>query len=456
MLLNKPENRMTAQESTGARSGSMYENLKFIGDLRQDSPSPMRLLYFTSHQMLPINTGGRLRDYQLARQLATRCSVTFAEMCHKGESGSKPSDHSGLNSVITMDKGHTYTAAKILRGLAGPIPITVLNCWSRQMASQLMDAFRFQQFDSVQIEGVHLIEYLPIIHKALGSFPIVVDWHNIESELMWRYAGAEVNPLKKIAAKRTAKLIEHSEDRLLDACSTHTVTSERERGKLLARRPNANIQVVPNGVDSTYYSSSEISKATGQNGQDHSKKTIVFVGSMDYHANIDAVMWFSRMVWPQIAEKYPDIHFMIVGRDPGSAVRSLASNQIHVTGTVDDVRPFYSSAIAAVVPIRSGSGTRLKILEAMAAGVPVVSTRLGAEGIEVEHDDHILLADSVSEMTTAIIRIISSSETRTRLIAAARSLVVDRYDWSVIGEKLYRIHCESGQAHQHHASRQGY
>ena len=105
---------------------------------------------------------------------------------------------------------------------------------------------------------------------------------------------------------------------------------------------------------------------------------------MDYHANIDAVTWFSRTAWPEIAPKHPDLHFTIVGRDPAPAVRALASDRIHVTGTVDDVRPFYASAVAAVVPIRSGSGTRLKILEAMAAGVPVISTRLGAEGIEVE------------------------------------------------------------------------
>jgi glycosyltransferase involved in cell wall biosynthesis len=322
------------------------------------------------------------------------------------------------------------------------------------MASKLADAFRSHQFNSVQIEGVHLMQYLPIIHKALGSAPVVVDWHNIESELMSRYAGAEHNPIKRQAARRTAKLIERSEDRLLDACSMHTVTSERERRMLLARRPGANIQVVPNGVDAIYYSSNEIAKATGRAGQNHSKKTIVFVGSMDYHANIDAVTWFSRTVWPRIAENYPDIHFTIVGRDPGIAVRSLASDRIHVTGTVDDVRPFYSSAVAAVVPIRSGSGTRLKILEAMAAGVPVVSTRLGAEGIDVEQDDHILLADTVPDMTAAIIRIISSPETRSRLIAAARNLVVDRYDWSVIGDKLYRIHCQQAQTRQGRAAHQ--
>ena len=402
----------------------------------------MQLLYFTTHQAWPINAGARLRDYHLARHLAARCSVTFAQMSHAGEELCKPPEDSGLASVVTLHKSRTYTPSKILRGLAGPKPVTVLNCWSRRMASELAEALRSRQYESVQIEGMHLMEYLPVIQEALSLPAIVVDWHNIESEMMWRYAGTPLNRLKKWAAKRTAKLIERAENRLLDTCGMHTVTSERERQKLLARHPSASIQVVPNGVDTGYYTEKEILQAFRPTGIDGQKRSILFVGSMDFHANIDAVIWFSRTVWPEISRKHPDIQFTIVGRDPGPEVRSLASDRIHVTGTLRDVRPFYASAVAAVVPIRSGSGTRLKILEAMAAGVPVVSTRLGAEGIDAQDNVHTLLADSSLELVAAVDRIISSPETRKRLAAAARALVVTRYDWSVIGEKLYRIHCD--------------
>jgi glycosyltransferase involved in cell wall biosynthesis len=323
------------------------------------------------------------------------------------------------------------------------------------MASKLADAFMSREFDTVQIEGVHLIEYLPVIREALGSPEIVVDWHNIESELMWRYAGTPVNLFKKLAATRTAKLIERAEDRLLDLCGSHTVTSERERQKLLARRPNANIRVIPNGVDASYYSNEQILEAARRADAANSKQSILFVGSMDFHANVDAVTWFSRAVWPEIARNHPDLKFKIVGRNPSPKIRSLASDRIHVTGTVDDVRPYYASAVASIVPLRSGSGTRLKILEAMAAEVPVVSTRLGAEGIDAEHGVHILLADSGPEIAAAIGRIATSTETRQRITAAARALVVERYDWSLIGERLYRIHYDLVQARQHSASRNG-
>jgi glycosyltransferase involved in cell wall biosynthesis len=402
----------------------------------------MRSLYFAPHQISPINSGARLRDYHLARQLAARSSVTFVEMRHAGEEPHIPPDDSGFADIVTLEKDVTYTPSKILRGLAGPTPMTVLNCWSPRSASQLANVLRSRQFDTVQMESVHLMEYLPIIREARGCPAIVFDWHNIESEMMWRYAETTGNWAKKLAAKRTAKLIECAENRLLNTCAMHTVTSERERQKLLARCRGANIHVVPNGVDTGFYTAEKVAEACRRSGQCDSKSTILFVGSMDYHANIDAVTWFSRVVWPEIARNHPDLHFAIVGRDPAPAVRALASDRIHITGTVDDVRHFYASAVAAIVPLRSGSGTRLKILEAMAAGVPVVSTRLGAEGIEAEDDVHMLLADSGQEIAAAVRRVASSAETRFRLSLAARSFICRVYDWSVIGKQLHGIYAE--------------
>jgi glycosyltransferase involved in cell wall biosynthesis len=402
----------------------------------------VRILYFAPHQIWPPTTGARLRDYQLARQLGARASVTFVEMRSAGEEQQAPPEDSEFTSVVTLKKVGMYTPSKIARGLAGPVPITVLNCWSHKSAARLAEVLKSRAFDTVQVEGVHLMEYLPIIQEAPGRPAIVVDWHNIESEMMWRYARTTHNWAKKIAARRTAELIERAEDRLLGGRVTHTVTSERELQKLLARCPSAKIEVIPNGVDAGYYSAYEIAKACRRSRQTASKPTILFVGSMDYHANVDAVTWFSRNVWPAIARNHPDLQFTIVGRNPAREVRALASNRIHFTGTVDDVRPFYGCAVAAIVPLRSGSGTRLKILEAMAAGVPVISTRLGAEGIDAEDDVHLLLADTGPEIAAAVDLVASSDETRARLSQVAQELVCNVYDWSVIGKKLWALHEE--------------
>jgi polysaccharide biosynthesis protein PslH len=407
----------------------------------------MKTLFFAPHTIWPPNSGARLRSYHLARQLAIRSTVTFVEMRADEEEQRIPPDDSGLTGIVTLNKGYTYTPSKILRGLAGPTPVTVLNCWSPRSASHLAEVLRSRQFDTVQIEGMHLMQYLPILWEARGCPAIVVDWHNIESELMWRYSKMTRNPLKRAVARRTAQLIERAENWLLENCDTHSVTSERERQILMGRRPSANIHVIPNGVDINFYSQTKIAEAGCRTCQLHSRPTILFVGLMDNQANIDAVCWFARTAWPEIARSHPDLQFTIVGRDPALEVRTLASDRIHVTGTVDDVRPFYKSAVAAVVPLRVGSGTRLKILEAMAAGVPVVSTRLGAEGIDAEDDVHLLRADSGPDMAAAVHRIALSAETRTRLSQAARSLVCREYDWSVIGERLSDIHAslvESG------------
>lgn len=405
------------------------------------SDRTLRILYFAPHQLWPANTGARLRDYHLARQLSARSSVTFVEMRKPGEEQHVP-PNMGLAKIVTLNKSPTYTPFKILRGLVGPTPITVLNCWSIRSASQLAALVQVSQFDIVQMEGVLLLKYLPILRAARGFPPIIVDWHNVESELMWRYAKITGNWAKRIAAERSAKLIVLAENQLLDTCTTHTVTADREREKLLARHPGSNIQVIPNGIDTNFYSVEKILEASCRNGLTQCRPTILFVGSMDYHANVDAVTWFTRMAWPEIARNHPDMHFTIVGRNPSPEVRALASDRIHVTDTVDDVRPFYASASAVVVPLRSGSGTRIKILEAMAAGVPVVSTRLGAEGIEAQDDIHLLLADNVKEITLAVGRIVSSTEARARLSQAARALVCRVYDWSVIGKRLCGIHAE--------------
>jgi glycosyltransferase involved in cell wall biosynthesis len=402
----------------------------------------MKLLYFSAHEFWPVNFGAPLRNYQLARHLASHSSVTFVELRGvKTEQNSLPDD-SGLAGIVTLKKGRTYTPSKIFRGLVGPTPLSVLNCWSRRSAFQLEDLVRSQQFATAQIEGVHLIKYLPIIQNAPAHPTIVVDWHNIESEGMWRFARNTDDLAKRIVAKRTAKLLERAEAWLLDNFSTHTVTSERERQELLVRRPDANVQVIPNGVDTRSFEPKFIADAFGHSSPVGRKPTLLFVGHLNYHANVDAVTWFCRTAWPEIARHHPDLQFTIVGRDPAPEVRALASDRIHVTGTVEDVRPFYASAVAAVVPIRTGSGTRLKILEAMAAGVPVVSTRLGAEGIEAEDNVHLLLADSEPEIVAAIHRLVWSRETRCRLSHAARSLVCGLYDWSAIGKRLYRIHAD--------------
>ncbi len=390
----------------------------------------MRILYFAPHQLWPATSGARLRDYYLASGLAERCAVTFLETRQPQEANDPPAPRGNFERVVSVVKDESYTLAKILRGLAGPVPLTVLNYYSQRIAATLGALLADQRFDTVQLEGVHLSEYLPVIRNAPGPPSILCDWHNVESELMRRYAENTRSFARKIVAHRTARLIENSESRLIAGCQAHTVASERERDVLLARFPAAHIDVIGNGVDVSAFQPASCGPG----------KSLLFVGSMDYHANVDAVTWFAREAWPGIAARRPELEFAVVGRNPGSEVRALASARIRVTGTVEDVRPYYAEAFAVIVPLRVGSGTRLKILEAMAAGVPVVSTRLGAEGIGAQPGRDLLIADSPGEMIAALDAL--TAERRASLAEAGRKLVEQTYDWRLLAGRLSRIHEE--------------
>ena len=402
----------------------------------------MRLLYLAAHQIWPLSSGNRLRDYHLSRQLLKRASVTFVETCREGEQPTTRSEDCDFDRIVSLNKGPGYKLKNVLRGMVGPTPVTVLNYFEPQSESRLAGILANNRFDTLQMEGIHLSRYLTVIKAAPSPPAVLIDWHNIESELMRRYSENAPSWPKRLVARRTAQLLERAELQLLQKCDAHTVVSEREKEKLLALCPSAKVHVVPNGVDTEYFSPSEIAAAHSSVESGASNQNLLFVGSMDYHANIDAVTLFVHRIWPEISKRHPELKFVIVGRNPPQEVRQLESERVRVTGTVEDVRPFYASALAVVVPLRIGSGTRLKILEAMAAGVPVVASQLGAEGIGAKHDVHVLLADTDAEITAAIDQVVSSPQTRYRLVLASRQLVATRYDWAVAGESLYRVHTE--------------
>jgi glycosyltransferase involved in cell wall biosynthesis len=390
----------------------------------------MRLLYFSSRDCWPLTSGARIRDYHLARYLSGRMDVHYAGLraAHDPD-GELPEDCAFPRTLFRRRKA--YSARNLLGGLTGPLPVTVLNYTSDRIRAELTSLLTKGAFDSVQIEGVHLVEYVAVIRHVHPRMPIVADWHNIESEIMRRYAEIAPSALRRGIARYTVPKIERAENRLLQMCDAHTVVSFRDKEKLLERFPGARISIVPNGVDIAFYRLGERAR---------NPREILFVGSMDYHANVDAATWFVSKVWPLLKAAIPDLVFRIVGRHPVPAVRALAAPDVLVTGTVEDIRPYYARAAATVVPLRVGGGTRLKILESMAASIPVVSTRLGAEGIEVREGADILLADDPASLASALEAIVNDNAVAERLSRGGLALVSRLYDWSTPGRQLYSVH----------------
>ena len=398
----------------------------------------MRVLYFSPRICWPVISGAHLRDFYFARQLARNAQLTYIGLVNDDSGEAQAAllrQQLGNDAQVhALRREAGYRKANIARGLIGPTPLNVLNFTSARVLAEVDRLLREQSFDTIQIESMHLIAYARRARQIAPQARVILDWHNIESEILARYAENDSNPLRAWYAQRTSTLSRQVEDELLRLCHAHTVCSERERDVLLRRVPGVRIEVVGNGVDCEFFAANSPSDAA--------RRDVLFMGRMDYHANIDAALYFVKHTWPLIHARRPELRLVIVGAQPAKPILALREQGITVTGTVDDVRPFYQSALTSVVPLRVGGGTRLKVLEAMAAGTPVISTTLGAEGLAVTPGEDILIADTPEAMADAVVGLQDDSRQGRQLAANARRLVQMKYDWSVVGEILWRLHTE--------------
>ncbi len=388
----------------------------------------MRVLFLSPRRAWPATSGARLRDYQFARALAERFELTYL-FFGTPEDAEAFGPHLGARAVIAVPEPKKYTPGKIIRGLAGRFPLPVLNYTSREMSQVIERNLASEPFNVVHLESLHMAAYLPEIRRVAPAAVTVLDWHNIESELMQRFAENTLSTPRSVYARVTAGQLRKLESELLTGCFGHLVCSDRERNKLALIRPNARLVVAENGVDTERFRP----EAEAASVRDR----LVFVGQMSYHANMDAAQWFVREVWPVVRGRYPNLKLSLVGSDPPALVRALAKpGEIEVTGTVPDVLPYYQDAFASIVPLQTGGGTRLKILEAMAAGTPVISTAAGAEGLAVSHGVQIQIAGAAAESWVAALEAITEPSSRHDMVNAARHLVCSVYDWKGIGLRL--------------------
>ncbi len=396
----------------------------------------MRILFLSPRQALPTRSGARLREYHFLRALGRLADVTYLYFADPGAEPLSTRDLPFCRAVVGVPKPPPYGYVKTARGILGRTPLTVLNYTSAPMSAALDRLFDAGGFDALHLDGVHMSHYVPQAVKRNGALKAIFNWHNIESEALWRFGETTTSRAKRWYARHTAVKLERVEKHNLQTAFGHIVCSGREREQLLGIVPSARIAVVENGVDVGYFAR--------EGGWAEPGRRIVFVGAMDYFPNVDAAEFFANRIWPGVraglgGAEPGGAELTIVGSNPSPAVLALGKLPgVTVTGSVPDVRPFYRGALAAVVPLRTGGGTRLKILEAMAAGVPVVSTRLGAEGLDVRDGENILFADTENPggWTERLTGLAGSPERREHLADAGLRLVRDRYDWDILGLKL--------------------
>jgi glycosyltransferase involved in cell wall biosynthesis len=269
--------------------------------------------------------------------------------------------------------------------------------------------------------------------------PCVLNRHKVDT-LYYKSVYERDGRIKKFRWQNDLVRLYRAERRARRRYHGHVMCSRVDLNRLIAIAGRAPARVVPNGVDLDFFQ-----PAPSEAGD---RRTLVFVGTMDYPPNIDAARWFAAEIWPLLRQKAPDVEALFVGHRPAPEVLALGETPgITVTGGVDDVRPYLRDASAVIVPVRIGEGTRLKILEAMAMERPVISTRTGAEGLRVKDGGHLHLARDESEFITRTLSVLVDPAEAAEIAAAGRRLVLERYGWDVIAAELLDFYDEVKSTH---------
>lgn len=380
----------------------------------------------------PPNSGKRIRTYNLVKRLAARHRITY--LCHQNpqpeeaERAARHFEELGIEPLIVprpVPPKHGWRfAARLFANLFSPLPYSVATHRSRVLSQQVRGLAATRDIDLWHCEWTPYAESV----KPLAGVPWVVVAHNVESMIWQRLAENEANP-----ARRWYIQLQHRKFRSFERWAYSHATrciavSDQDARQLAVEFGARQVDVVENGVDIDYF-------APGGESRDH--HTILFLGSLDWRPNLDAVRLLIEQIFPTVQRQEPQARLQIVGRKPPEWLRRLVDRPgVELHADVADVRPFLRRAGMLAVPLRIGGGSRLKILEALACATPVVASRIGAEGLDLEPGIHADIADDIPQMADAIIRALRQPNRQRNQALAGRSRVIERYGWDILAEKL--------------------
>jgi glycosyltransferase involved in cell wall biosynthesis len=329
-------------------------------------------------------------------------------------------------TVLPNPRGGGGIAKRLLqlRSLLSPRSFERLRVAVPKLQARLDRLLRSRRFDVVQVEFPYLA-HLRLRQSPPGTPPpvLVVDAHEIAHEMVRQFARTGGGLARTAYASLDWRKLRVEELAAFRTSDGVAVCSAADRQRVLRDVPSARTVVVPNAADVEHYR-----PRPGDPAPDG--RTVVFFGLLSTLPNIDGVDWLVREIWPQVLQARPDARLKILGKDATAEVEALGGPTVEVVGFVSDLRPHLAAAAAIVVPLRLGGGTRLKIVEAMAMARPVVSTTLGAEGIDAISGEHLVLADTPPTFAAEVVKLLEDPRAGARLGAAARTLVEERYSWA--------------------------
>jgi len=383
----------------------------------------VRILWVKAGKLLPVDTGGKIRSYNILKQFARTHDVTVLsyyggqrDLWYESEI---QREFPGAHTIYTATRDATVFEQSVhyLRRLAQPEPFAVSKFTHPEVQRTLALWLGEHRFD------VAVCDFLSASRNFPAEFPVptVLFQHNVETALWERMASTESDLLKRMAYKIEAAKMRRYEQAALSRFHALIAVSEHDRQLMLKMDSGCEITVVATGVDTQKYSIAPPATAV--------PPKIIFTGSMDWEPNIDAVQYFCQEIFPLVRAEFRDAIFQIVGRNPHPKVNQLACDSVQVTGTVPSVADYLRESALVVVPLRIGGGTRLKIFEAMAMGKALVSTSIGAEGLDVQSGRDLVLADDARSFAEAIMLLLRDQTLRRHYERAAVELA-SQYDWS--------------------------
>ena len=393
----------------------------------------LNVVIVASELPYPPTAGNRVRTLNLALRLAPRHRITI--IAHRNDESAEASrflHELGIEAilvdrVIPVKSGPRFYA-RLAVNLASPVPYSVASHSSQALRQAVQSHARRHRIDVWQVEAIMLVDALADLERC----PKVIIAHNVESLIWQRYFEAAVNPLKRWYIKQQWRKFERFERRAFATATRVVAVSEQDATLIRDRFGGRDVDVVDNGIDRDYFEAVQPDPDPG---------TILFLGSLDWRPNLDAVELLLDRIFPAVRAAEPGARLLVVGRkSPESLSRRIAAmDGVELHADVPNVGPFLARAGVMAVPLRIGGGSRLKILEALACGLPVVSTRVGAEGLELVPGQHYIAADETETMARELVACIRDPEPAQSMAERARSFVLDRYDWDSLASKLESV-----------------
>jgi polysaccharide biosynthesis protein PslH len=389
----------------------------------------MRIVWVKVGGLWPLNTGGRQRTFHIVTELARRHRVSLLTTHGADDDPSGLAErlgdcHSVQSVPADMPKQGTRRFASALGwSWLSVYPVDLWRCRVPALSRAVEATLASGDVDVCVVDFLAAMPNVPPL-----PVPLVLFEHNVEHMIWKRLAEVERRPWRRALLEVEWRKMRRYEAAACQRARRTIAVSEPDRFTLSALAPGADIHVIPTGVDSSYFAA---------NGWSERPASLVFSGSMDWYPNEDAVLHFIDAILPRIRREIPEVTLTVAGRNPRPRLRSAASAAgVFVTGTVDDVRPYLAEAAVAIVPLRVGGGTRLKIFEALAMGKAVVSTTVGAEGLPLVPGEHFLQADEPEAFARSVVGLLRQRARRVALGEAGRQLVHTQYSWPVVAREF--------------------